>query len=299
MTAYHFNIKSTSLSNTDDHKNDPSLKTLLIQESEHVDLNTMFYAKLDFMNNQGRDLTLYSDREMARTVKGQLWAFEIKDVMTFYWHSASKTLKYVKHDNFSEALMQYWYLQTVIPLYLTIEETYRFLHAGAVEIEGKPVLFIAESFGGKSTMTDYFIQHGHKMLSDDKVGVYEKDGSIFAVPSHPYHRPYRAEEDLGYLLDSIVQTPAPIHAIYQLKRVEANADIKIEPLTGLEKLKALRFSGQMNLFFLKVKHFALLGKLAETVPVFQVTVPWDLTRLEEVHHCIVRHSKTKISTKQL
>ena len=37
------------------------------------------------------------------------------------------------------------------------------------------------------------------MISDDKVATFIKEELIYAVPSYPYHRPYRKVEDLGIL----------------------------------------------------------------------------------------------------
>ena len=61
-------------------------------------------------------------------------------------------------------MLEYWCFHIVLPIFFTIEETFDFLHAGAVEVEGKLILFVAESFGGKSTMTDFFMKQGHTSI---------------------------------------------------------------------------------------------------------------------------------------
>jgi hypothetical protein len=183
-------------------------------------------------------------------------------------------------------------LHIVLPIFFTVEETYDFLHAGGVEIEGESVLFMAESFGGKSTMTDYFMKHGHAMISDDKVASIEKEGKFYAIPSHPHQRPYRKMEDLGYFIDNFSKEPSPIHAIYQLEKADSDAMIKIKELNGIEKFKSLRYASETNLFFLKPKRFEYLMEMANSVPVYKVNVPWDLKRLEEVYKAIIIHCKT-------
>ena len=262
-----------------------------VRESSNVVLDETLLYELTFFNNQGRDLSLCTDREFARTQKGQMWAFEVKDVVTFFWYSGTLKLEYIKHDNFTEELLEYWCLHIVLPVFFTVEETYDFVHAGAVEVDGKPILFIAPSMGGKSTMTDFFMKQGHAMISDDKVATFEKDDQIFAVPSHPHHRPYRKKEDLGFFVKNFVTETKHIHAIYMLEKAEEDATINITELKGIEKFKALRYASETNLFFQKSKRFEYLIQMAKYIPVYKVSVPWNLHRLKSVYSQLVAHTK--------
>lgn len=234
---------------------------------------------------------MYTDRELSRAVMGQSWAFNVKDVITFFWKSGSSTIQYTVQEDFTFELLEYWSLHTLLPIFFTVEEKFDFLHAGAVEVEGNSILFVAESFGGKSTMTDFFIQKNHSMISDDKVAILKKDRLYFSVPSHPHHRPYRKAEDLGYFVNNMATLLKPIHAIYELHAADANANIAIGELHGIEKFQTLHLSSQVNLEFLKTQRFALLVDIARMVPVYQVTVPWDLSRLKNVYDAIFQHCK--------
>jgi serine kinase of HPr protein (carbohydrate metabolism regulator) len=171
-----------------------------------------------------------------------------------------------------------------------MNRTYNYLHAGAVEIEDKSVLFMAPSFGGKSTMTDYFLQRGHPLITDDKMATFERDGEYFAVPSHPFHRPFRTVEVLGYLSDNPAKVVRPIHAIYILEKAEPDVECSIRLLKGVEKFSRLHEGGEMNFSFFTQQYISYLAKLANKVPVFNVTVPHDLNRLEEVYGIIKTHS---------
>lgn len=264
---------------------------VFIKRENRLDPDLSSMQKLDFHNNQGRNVALYTDCLFDRTKKGQIWTFDTEEVVTFSWVSGTKTLRYVPGTNFSSELLKYWTLHIVLPLFFTIEETYDFLHAGAVLIEGRPVLFIAESFGGKSTMTDFFLKNAHPMISDDKVGIVQKNGTYRAIPSHPHHRPYRNTEDLGFVVNNMAASPLPIHAVFELEQAKPDAKIEITELTGIEKFKSLRFSSEMNLSFLKPQRMRALSLLANTVPLFRVHVPWDLKRLSEVHESICKHSR--------
>ncbi len=291
MIAYNHYIKFIPELENDKKVEGSFSDVVTVQESSHVELDEKLLHELIFFNNQGRDLALCTDREFSRTQKGQLWAFEVKDVVTFFWNSATLKLEYIKYDNFTEELLEYWCLHIVLPVFFTVEETYDFLHAGAVEVDGKPILFVAESFGGKSTMTDFFMKQGHVMVSDDKVATYEKEGKFFAVSSHPHHRPYRNMEDLGFFVENFANEPKPIHAVYELVKVDKKMPINITGQTGMEKFISLRYASEMNVYFQKPKRFEYLMSMSKVVQVFKVTVPWDMGKLTEVHRHIVKHSR--------
>ncbi len=55
------------------------LKTITIEESSYVDWKEKLKHKWTFFNNQGRDIDLYTERELTRTVPGQSWAFNVKE----------------------------------------------------------------------------------------------------------------------------------------------------------------------------------------------------------------------------
>ena len=264
---------------------------ITIQKSSLTNLPIEFNDRLEYINNQGRDLIFYCEGEFTKTYKEKLWAFEVKGVLIFYWNSGKNILSYIPQENFSEELLEYWSLHIILPMFFTIEETYAFIHAGAVEVKGKPILFIAESFGGKSTLTDFFIKKGHTMISDDKVATYEKNGCFLAISSHPHHRPHRKMEDLGFFVKNFSTQVKEIHVIYELERVSSDDNISIVELRGVEKFKSLRYASQMNLSFQKQKRFEYLMRMTEVVKVFKITVPNDLNRLTEVYDAIVKHSQ--------
>lgn len=267
-------------------------KSITVKENSSLDLYEKLEYKMTFTNNQGRSLALYTDRLFARTVTGQQWVFDVEGVVTFIWCSGQLTIDYVPAQNFTPELLKYWTLHIVLPIFLIIEEYFYFLHAGAVKIDGASVLFVAESFGGKSTMTNFFIKQGHTLVSDDKVAILQEDGKLLAVPSHPHHRPYRKMEDLGLFVPNMAESPKPISAIYTLHRVAPDAPICIRELQGIEKFKSLRFSSEINLSFLKSERFKGLGHLIGSVPVYKVMVPWDIERLKEVYAAILDHCRS-------
>ncbi|NCB12075.1 MAG: hypothetical protein EOM78_10650 [Erysipelotrichia bacterium] len=143
-------------------------KTLLVDNS-HI---------LLFSNNQDRRVAITSDKPFSDNQSTQSINFLVEDVVTFSVKKGENTIYYRLYKEGTKELLEYWLIHTFLPILFTMEDIYYFLHAGAVQIDSKPVLFVADSFGGKSTMTDFFIKKGHTMISDDKVAVYEENKKI-------------------------------------------------------------------------------------------------------------------------
>jgi len=246
---------------------------------------------LKYDQNQGREVFLSSNRSFNENSSKQKWMFKVEDVVSFIWEKENNTIFYKLYKHGDEVLLKYWLLHTFLPIYLIIENRYELIHAGGVEIGEKPVLFIAPSFGGKSTLTDYFIQKQHPMVSDDRVALKEKDNQVIAVSSYPYHRPYRKMEDLGVYVENFMKEGKPLHCIYVLESVDAKEEIHFHMLKGIEKFKALQYNFDFNLPLNKASSFKLIGTIASHIPVYKISIPWDLNRLDEVYLAICEHTK--------
>ena len=239
----------------------------------------------------GRKVYLYSDREFDGSDQGQPWCYEVKDVVRFYWVGGEDMIYYKLEALGSVKLLGFWFIHLLLPLYMTLEGKYEFFHAGAVEVEGKPIFFIAPSMGGKSTMTDYFIKQGHTLISDDKVPTFIEDGSFMAVGSHPYHRPYRKYEELGQRVAEFTTEFKPIHGFYALEAVKSDEEVSIEEIKGFEKFDLLLPNYLYMFSYLKPKRLKYLSTMLNGIKVFRVKVPWNIARLGEVHHKICTHVK--------
>lgn len=95
-----------------------------------------------------------------------------------------------------------------------------FLHAAAVEAEGKAYLFIAESGGGKSTTTWGLLHHGFGYLSDELAPI---DLERLQVHAYPHALCVKQLPPLPYSLPvETVRTPHTLHVPVQyLPRVAA------------------------------------------------------------------------------
>ena len=267
------------------HKND--LKSISIIEEQNFPLSDTFALIGTWMTISSGKARYLSQTLFEKANRKLSWALEIKDVVTLIWDAKERKIIYIKGSKYTPVQLRYWIFHTFFPIVLELERTYRILHVGSVEIEGRPVLFSAFSFGGKSTMTDYFIQKGHTMLSDDSLGIEKRDEAYYAVASYPFHRPYRELETLGYPVENFATEPKPLHAVYLLEKSESDVMVEIHELKGVEKFKAFHYTPFVNFSFMKKERFEFFAEMSKHIPVYKVTVPWDLDRLDEVYKAIV------------
>jgi len=239
----------------------------------------------------GREVLLHTDRELASSAPGQSWCLEVEGVVSFTWTVGEPVIRYQIHDNGTWPLLVFWFVHIFLPLHLTLERGYDFIHAAAVEVDEQPILFIAPSTGGKSTLGDYFLKRGHPMLSDDKVATFLRQGQFCAVPSHPHHRPFREFEVLGYPVEPFAELTRPIHAFYVLEWAEPGASVEITEVTGFRKFEELLPNYLYSFHFLQEQRMRWLAQLADRSLVFRVSRPRNLARLHEVYEIVCGHSR--------
>jgi hypothetical protein len=85
-----------------------------------------------------------------------------------------------------------------------------FIHAGAVEHEGRAIVFPGYSFAGKTTLTEAFVRAGATYYSDE-FAVLDSDGLV-----HPYPKPLSIR--VG---DESLQADHPVESINGVAGVEA------------------------------------------------------------------------------
>lgn len=288
---YGFNLKYLDALNDSSSLKSDEDNSLIVVQDDTID-HLCFPISLVYQNNQDRQIALNTDRDVTVPSDDQPWIFYVENVISFAWETKGSVIRYRFHRLATDDIFRFWLYHVVLPIYLSISQKYRFLHAGAVEVEEKSILFMAPSFGGKSTLTDYFLQRGHPLITDDKMATYKADGVYYAVPSHAYHRPFRTVEVLGHLCENPATDVRPIHAIYILEKGEPDGEIAIRKLKGVEKFARLHEGGEMNFSFFTPQYVTYLAGLANAVNVFNVTVPHDLQRLEAVYQAIKEHTNT-------
>jgi len=266
---------------------DEVLHTLAFKQRKIAPFFPLLKSKIAFHSNQGRNTTLLWGMPIRSSLKQ--YTFVVEDIIKFYWEEGSNriTYKYLKETD--DTLVHYWLLHTFLPLYYVLENTYDMLHVGAVAIEGKACLFAAPSFGGKSTLTHHFLEKGHTLLSDDKLALFKKDNTYVAVPSYPFARNYRKLEDLGNYIENFSKKSLPVGVMYRLVQVGAEEAITIQEVKGIDKFSIVEMSSDIKLSMLKKEKFSQLHYLVQNLSIYNITVPQDLNRLDEVYEKIRKH----------
>jgi hypothetical protein len=266
------------------------LETFVIEEAPFEAAKKTMTLKTVWFLMSGQEVRYHSSIPFHKTDTCFSWALEIKNLLTLVWDADQRKITYSKKSGYTPERLRFWVLHTFLPLVLELERTYRILHVGSVEIAGKPVAFSAHSYGGKSTLTDYFLKQGHTLLSDDSLGIEKRDDGYYAISSYPFHRPFREIETLGYYTENFNTEPKPLHAVYALQKAEADAEVSIEELKGIEKFKAFHYSNFIDFDFMKKERFIFFTEMAKAVSVYRINIPWDKARLEEVYQAIISHT---------
>ncbi|RLA69295.1 MAG: hypothetical protein DRG09_06145 [Epsilonproteobacteria bacterium] len=267
------------------------LETIQVIEYPDFALEQIFKLKSAWFEMTERDVRYLSHKPFNEAGKTFSWALEIKDIVTLVWESEKKEILYKKGKYYTPALLHFWILHTFLPLVFELERIYRILHVGAVEVAGNVILFSAFSFGGKSTLTDYFIKKGHTMLSDDTLGIVREKDGYKTIASYPFHRPYRKAEELGYPVKNFRLESKSLHSIYLLEKDDPAAKVGIEEIKGIEKFKVFYSTSFVNFDFMKRERFEFFSAMSKHISVYRVTVPWDMERLNEVYHAIIKNVK--------
>ncbi len=255
-------------------------------------------SRLFFYHAHGRKVFLHSNTSFEDYESGREFCYEVENVLRFYWRSGEQTILYTLETQGNDELLAFWFIHLLLPLYYTLENRYHFLHAGAVDVTDKRILFIAPSMGGKSTMIDFFLHCGHPLVCDDKLPSFFEDGRFMTASSHPYHRPYRAIETLGHKAASFSAANKPVHGIFTLDpqlvdtTLPAPLPITISEIHGFDKFKALQPAHLYEFPFLKPRALPYLTTLLNSVPIFRLRFPFSFSAQAGVHEAIVHHCET-------
>jgi len=170
------------------------------------------------------------------------------------------------------------------------------------------VAVMAVSGQGKSTTASAMLERGFSLVSDDLLILDKKDYST-AYPGYPgmklwgetVRRFVSEEEELPYLgkrgvydkrfrplADSFHRTPIPIKAVFLLQFDDELTQPQTIRLSEKEALLKLQphwygslFSGELLPLFGKRRLFEECAALAKNIPLYELSRPFDMGRLDE------------------
>lgn len=176
------------------------------------------------------------------------------------------------------------------------------LHASAVSVRDRALLFLGHAGAGKSTTAAAFATLGHAVLSDDVVPVIETAGGLVASPAYPRLAlwadsaaallgersvlpAFSATYDKGYLdlLErgfAFQTTPVPVDAIFVLEPAQAGvaapAVRRLGERDGFLALAANSYGSYLLDARLRAAEFEILTRLVAHTPVAGLSLGGDL-----------------------
>lgn len=186
------------------------------------------------------------------------------------------------------------------------------LHASAMLVDGKAVLFCGQSGTGKSTMAAALGRRGYTLLSDDLCALrYSGDGPAMVYPDGRKHKLWEHAIDKLNLKDrkgdgvrhqihkfyvepSSAQTePAPIAAVYDLREARAMDSFDIEQPNLADAAMIIRRNAFrpriMWQLGQKVDYFQATTKIASNGGVFVLKRPLDFKQIDETVEKLEQH----------
>jgi hypothetical protein len=181
------------------------------------------------------------------------------------------------------------------------------LHASAVAFNDCCVAFVGSEGAGKSTTAAAFARSGCGIVSDDIVGLVERDARFYVLPAYPHlclwpesvamlygspealprflHDWEKRRLALGQDGTRFEDRTLPLEAIYILGARGSLAAAEVEYIPNREGLLALVANSYATTLIdvrLREEEFAVLSRLIASVPVRMVHPSDDPSRLEEL-----------------
>ncbi len=291
MISFGYNVHFADEPQIDDGRSDTSFPLIPVIHASNTSFTERAIYTTPPINLAEQEVRFFSLVAFNAIKSGDSWAMEVTGRLRLFWDGKKRLITYEKSAGYTPEYLRYWVLHTFLPLLLQLESRYHLIHAGCVDIDGSAVLFCAPSYGGKSTLVDYFLQRSHPLICDDSLGVEVEDDNYYAISSYPFHRPYRQPESLGEYCYDFVTHKEKIKAVYSLTEVPADADVRIRKLKGIEKFRRFGTNAFVKFRFLERTNFEFLSKMAHSLDIYSIAVPRDTGRLPEVYKAIMAHQK--------
>jgi hypothetical protein len=192
------------------------------------------------------------------------------------------------------------------------------LHASAIVVEERAIVFLGTNKGGKSTLAASLVQAGYPLLTDDVLPVDNLEGTYVGRPSYPQMRMWPDQalhflggyEDLGIVhpayskrrvpigvegeMGTFREEPVPLGCVYLPERrqpVESENGIEINDVPRTEALMALIgrsfLPHTVEALGLQPQRLRIFTSLLAQVPVRRFVYPEGYDRLPEVRRALL------------
>jgi hypothetical protein len=219
-----------------------------------------------------------------------------------------------QHDAAATDVVELYFLSLLTGFWLESRGTL-VLHASAVSVNERAVVFLATNTGGKTSLSTSLMKAGHPLLTDDLLAVSVLEEAAVGHPGFPQMRmwPDLADHFLGGHarlpqvlpntdkrrvtvqaegLGSFCTADRPLARLYLPVRVDdPEARIRVEPIPPQKALIELVRESFLGTVLEKAglhrERFARLASLARHVPMARLVYPSGLDRLPEVRDAIL------------
>jgi hypothetical protein len=236
----------------------------------------------------GRRLTLHAGDRLVVRLDG---------VAQFRLDPGERRVGYALAADVDRDVLRDCVVDYVLPLHLSLDGRVRFLHASAVDVGPGAIAFTAPSGTGKSTLAAHFLERGHALVADDKLGVWPHHDAVLAMPAMPAYRLEVGGVETSVPARRFAAAPRPLLALYVLESVPSEARARVTRLSGVAAVHELSRAFQPHLpcaFEPRLGgsagmrgRFHWWASLAARVPVFRLEAPRALSRLGEVHDAVM------------
>lgn len=181
------------------------------------------------------------------------------------------------------------------------------LHASAVSIQDRAVVFVGPPGAGKSTAAAACSQRGHAIVSDDIVALNERNGAFHVVAALPQVRLWPESVEMLYggaealprfnptwdkrhlgsgdLGTRFENRSLVLGAVYVLGKRRSDPAPLVQPLRSQEALLSLlvdSYAAKTLDREMRAKEFEVLGNLAANVPIRRLYPHNDIGRIQDL-----------------
>ena len=217
----------------------------------------------------------------------------------------------IPHEALDENTIEHLLVDQVLPRFLA-NEGHLLLHACAVDIQGRTVLFLGKSGWGKSTLAALLHQAGHTLYSDDCVLLQSHDSNWQATATYPSLRLYEDSIESifieNYSLSPVseysdknritmsmepAQDAPPLHAMYFLSNPETATDriqiTQMQPANTCIELIERSFRLDLGNRKHTLELMRSAAGLTKNVPAYRLSYPHDFKNNSRLLAQIIQH----------
>lgn len=268
------------------------LQTISDKSEPDVSIRHQTLEEVPETDSQPKAKRIHAKSDSCRITYDSVGTFLIKEGNQIFYDPASPSETNKK--SFRRIL------ENQVMTVLLLQRGLLVLHASAVSIDDKAVVFLGDRTAGKSTMTAALHQHGYPMLADDVVAIRFDENTPMVVPGVPQIRlnseavenlgiedAVRFEHDLSP--EKLYQTienqspPVPIGQVYSLNEQENVTLNVLDGSTAFFELVVNTYAqGLLPDTGTTTNHFEQCNRILTTTSVSQLNRPKEYERLPAV-----------------